>query len=230
VIVNPFNGIIIIGSEKMNSIQIKNLAAGKPKEYEWSKKKEISAIGKNSTSKLHLIKSGFVGDDVANHEFHGGVDRAVCLYPYEHYANWEKEFKKKLEVPAFGENITAAGMLEKDVCIGDVFQIGESIIQVTQGRIPCATISKYNGVNQLLNQVFTTGFAGYFFRVLEEGSITMESDIRLLEKHPLGVTVLFANRVMFHDQKNRPYIEKILEVKELAGVWQEKLKKMLKNC
>nr|WP_263326112.1 MOSC domain-containing protein [Neobacillus sp. Marseille-Q6967] len=211
------------------NIQIKNLALGKPKEYDWDMKKEVSAIGKSSTKKLVLRKSGIVGDDVANHEFHGGEDRTVCLYSYEHYADWEKEFNIKLKLPAFGENITAAGMLEKEVCIGDIYQAGDAIIQVTQGRVPCSTISKYNGVEQFLSRVVATGYTGYFFRVLEEGNITLDSEMKLISRHPKEVTVLFANQILFHDQKNFLAIEKILDVQELAEVWKQKFIKLLKN-
>jgi MOSC domain-containing protein YiiM len=213
----------------MKIIQIKNLAIGKPKEFDWNDKKGISAIGKTSTETLQLLKSGFVGDDVANHEFHGGFDRAVCLYPFEHYVNWENEFQTKLKLPAFGENMTVAGMLEDQVCIGDVYQAGDAVLQITQGRIPCSTISNYNGVDKFLMRIVATNKTGYFFRVLEEGAISMESTIKLIEKHPMGVTVFSANQVMFHDQKNKKAIGKILQVKELAEVWREKFTRMLQN-
>lgn len=211
------------------NIQIKNLALGKPKEYDWDMKKEVSAIGKSSTNKLMVRKSGIVGDDVANHEFHGGADRAVCLYPYEHYSDWENEFNIKLKLPAFGENITVAGMLEKDVCIGDIYQAGDAIIQVTQGRVPCSTISKYNGVEKFLNRVVATGYTGYFFRVLEEGSITLDSELKLISRHPQEISVLFANQILFREPKNSLAIENILEVQELAEVWKQKFIKLLKN-
>lgn len=211
----------------MNKRIIKNVAIGKPKEYQWKDVKEHSAIGKISVAKAELRKSGFIDDDVANHEFHGGDDRAVCLYPIEHYALWEKEFGITLIPPALGENITATGMLEKDDCIGDIYKIGEVVLQVTQGRVPCSTISKFNDIDPFLNRVYQTGLTGYFFRVLEDGSIFNGSEIKLYEKHPKEVSVLFANQTLFHDQKNKKAIERILEVSELAEVWKGKLKKLL---
>lgn len=209
--------------------KILNLAIGKSKKYDWNKTTALSAIGKQRASELFLEKIGFVGDEVANTEFHGGPDRAVCLYPFEHYSKWEKEFAISLLLPSFGENITATGMLEKDVCIGDIFQVGEAIIQVTQGRIPCSTISSYNGVNQFLNRVYNTGLTGYFFRVLHEGRITLDSKILLVEPHPKKVSVHFANQILFHEQSNRKGIDKILEVNELAEVWKAKLTKLLQK-
>lgn len=212
----------------MLNTQIKNLALGMTKEYHWKNKDEPSAIDKTAVARLELKKTMITGDEVAHPDFHGGEDRVVCLYPFEHYAKWEKEFHTNISLPAFGENITCTGMLEQDVCIGDIFQIGNAIIQVTQGRVPCSTISKFNGIDQFLSRVFATGLTGYFFRVLEEGVITMDSTIKLVEPHPLRVSVLYANQTLFHDQRNLQAIEKILEVQELAEVWRGKLMKLHK--
>ena len=74
-------------------------------------------------------------------------------------------------------------MLEKDVYIGDIFLIGEAVIQITQGRIPCSTITKRT-VLLLLKRMVQTGFTGYLCRVLEEGSVRKDSNITLLESHP----------------------------------------------
>ncbi len=82
------------------------LNLGEPKEFVWNNQHETSAIGKVKATEAFLSKAGFHYDGVANTKFHGGPDRAVCLYPYEHYTFWEKEFKQRLEFPGFGENIT----------------------------------------------------------------------------------------------------------------------------
>ncbi len=207
--------------------KIINLAVGKPKEYNWNSKTELSAIGKSFVQAVELKKSGFVGDDVANHKFHGGPDRAVCLYPFEHYSYWEEVFQKKLILPAFGENITATGMLEEQVCIGDIFKIGDTILQVTQGRVPCATISKYNQEKQLLKKVVETTLTGYFFRVLEEGTIMCDSEIYLVDKDSQEISVSFATQILFHQQQDKTSIEKILTVDALAEDWRNRFLKLL---
>lgn len=211
----------------MYTRRVKNLAIGMPKEFIWKGKKEISAIGKQTVSSATLLKSSFVDDDVANHEFHGGVERAVSLYPFEHYQKWEKEFDLTLLPPALGENISAVGMLEENVCIGDIYQIDDCLLQVSQGRVPCSTISKFNLKDQFLNRVIETGFTGCFFRVLKEGKIYNGSEIKLIHQHPKKISVLFANQTLFHDQKNSEAIRKILEIEELAEVWKQKLNKLL---
>jgi MOSC domain-containing protein YiiM len=187
---------------------------------------EQSAIGKTVVKKAELKKNGFIGDDVANHEFHGGVDRAVCIYPYEHYSRWEKVFNKKLRLPAFGENITAAGMTEAEVYIGDIYKIGETVIQVTQGRVPCSTISSFNQEKDFLNLVFKTSLTGYFFRVMEEGTISIDSKIELVEQHPKKISVLFAAQTLFHNHDQKA-IEKILQVEEMALDWKQRFLKLM---
>jgi MOSC domain-containing protein YiiM len=208
--------------------KIISLNVGLPKEHILKGKEEQTGIGKQPVESIELNKISFANDGVAHTEFHGGVDRAVCLYPFEHYRLWENEFEQKLQIPAFGENLTATNMLEKDVFIGDTFSVGSAIVQVTQGRIPCSMISKFNGIN-LLGRIVESGFTGYFFRVLVEGTITTDSEIELIERTQEKVTVLQANQIMFHDRKNEKAIKEILEIDELASVWRKKLEDMLEK-
>ena len=78
------------------------------------------------------------GDGQADLESHGGADKAVYLYPLEHYSFWRKELGEEIEkLGSFGENFTAQGMLEEEICIGDTFEVGSTIVQVTQPRTPC---------------------------------------------------------------------------------------------
>lgn len=207
--------------------KIINLAVGKPKEYNWNDKKELSGIGKSTVQAFEVERTGIVGDDVANHKFHGGPDRVVCLYPFEHYAYWEEEFQKKLILPAFGENLTATGMTEAQVCIGDIYKIGDTILQITQGRVPCVTISNYNEEKQFLKKVIETNLTGYFFRVLEEGTIMFDSEITLLEKHSKEISVSFATQILFHQKQDKVSIEKILTVDALSEEWKNRFLKLL---
>lgn len=205
-----------------------SLNVGEPKEYLFNGKAEKTGIGKKPVVSANLHKLGFDNDQVASTEYHGGVDRAVCLYPYEHYEQWEKEFNIKLPLPAFGENLTATGMLEKDIYIGDTFEIGTAVIQVTQGRVPCAKISKFNGVD-LLSRIVESCYTGYLFRVLEEGVIHDDSTIKLVDRVQEEYSILEANQIMLHDRKNVEAIEEMLQIKELATVWKNTLGNMLEK-
>ncbi len=203
------------------------LNTGMPELKDWNGKREFSAIGKKSVNEAFLYREAFSGDGVAAPEYHGGPDRAVCFYPVEHYSQWSSEFGRELDFPSFGENITAPGMKEADIYIGDIYRLGDAIIQVSQGRIPCSKISKNNGVNQLLKRVVDTGFTGYFFRVLEEGMVHGDSVIELIERQQEDFSILRANDIYFHQRTNFKAIEELVQVNDLADDWKENLQKLL---
>lgn len=210
-----------------NKPMIYTLTVGMPKELVDSKGRSmITGIEKQRVQEVYLSSQGFEGDDVADKKHHGGPDRAVCLYPAEHYIQWEQELGKTLPVAAFGENLTVTNMLEADVCIGDIYKIGDAIIQVTQGRIPCSTIDRYTEANTLLKRLIETGYTGFLARVLEEGTICADSTIELVEKHPARISVLYCNEVYF---KNNDAIamKQIQAVDALAEDWKEKLEKRI---
>ena len=213
----------------MKEIILKTLSVGNPKNFSWNGKLESSAIEKRKLTNCFLSKTGFQGDGVANPEVHGGPDRAVCLYPYEHYQKWSKEFKTEFSPPAFGENICVSGMVEDVVYIGEIYQLGKAVIQISQGRVPCSTISKFNGEPGLLKRVLDNCYTGYFFRVLEEGEVSVDSHITLLERPQNKVTIKQASYLLFHDQTNKQAISSVLEVSELADAWQQKFMEMFEK-
>ncbi|WP_028400782.1 MOSC domain-containing protein [Ectobacillus panaciterrae] len=214
----------------MSTIQLVYLSVGKPKVMKYGSGQEMTTgICKEAVEEVFLSKAGFHGDDVAHKQFHGGPDRAVCIYSHEHYTLWENEFGVQFPDAALGENLTVTHMLEKDVCIGNTYQVGEAIIQVTQGRIPCNTISRRVGIPEILGKIVETGYTGYLCRVLKEGYVRKDSPITLLARHPKQVSVLFANEVYFQRPKDADGIRRILEVEELADVWREKLEGRLEN-
>jgi len=201
---------------------LKNFSIGLPKTVTYDIGKQMeTGICKDSIEEAYLTKAGFVGDGVADVKHHGGPDRAVCIYPYEHYAQWEEEFGSTLAASTFGENITVTNMLEADVNIGDIYQLGDAIIQVTQGRVPCSTINKRAGLPFLMKRMVETGFTGYLCRVLQEGLVRKDSSVTLLEKHPKGISVLFTNEVYFHRPKDLEAMQTIFELEELAEKWKE---------
>ncbi|MFJ7933083.1 MOSC domain-containing protein [Sporosarcina sp. NPDC096371] len=212
------------------TIEVKNFSIGLPKKMNYGTDKEMeTAICKETIEEAFLSRDGFQGDGVADLRHHGGLDRAVCVYPYEHYTLWEQELKSTLPRSTFGENITVTNMLEQDVHIGNIYRLGDAVIQVTQGRIPCSTITKRTDLPALLKRMVDTGFTGYLCRVLEEGTVRKDSTITLLESHPQQVSILFANQVYFHRPKDIEGIQQVLAVHELAEDWRERLTKRLEK-
>lgn len=209
------------------TMQMRTLATGIPQKIDTAKGKElVTGICKETTQVAFLSVDGFKGDDVADKKHHGGPDRAVCMYPHEHYAQWNDEFECVLPPAAFGENITASGMTEAEICIGDIFTLGDAIIQVTQGRIPCNTIDQRLGYPMMKNMI-QTGFTGYLCRVLKEGMVRSDDQITLHKKDLHGVTVLEANTTYFHNPKDIEGIRRVLAIEALADDWRDKFGKRL---
>lgn len=207
---------------------IKSFAIGLPEKMTYGNGKEMeTAIRKQQVQEAFLTKDGFQGDGVADTKHHGGPERAVCIYPYEHYELWNNFFDTELPRAAFGENFTVTNMLEQDIHIGDIFQIGEAVIQVTQGRVPCHVIDRSLEMKPLLKEMVKTGYTGYLCRVLEEGMIRADSIIRTVAKDPQQVSVLYANEVNYHRPKDIDGIVKVLQAEELADEWRQFLTKRL---
>lgn len=182
---------------------------------------------KATIESVFLNKTNVQGDGQADLVHHGGEDKAVCVYPFEHYCYWEDTLNQKLEFGAFGENITVIGMTERDVCIGDVFQIGEAVVQISQPRQPCYKLAARYDRKELPVMVQTTGFTGYYFRVLTEGLVAPNAKIQLLEPHSRKRTVQWANEIMYHDKTNVDGIKALIELDVLSTSWRKTLQKRI---
>jgi MOSC domain-containing protein YiiM len=128
----------------------------------------------------------------------------------------------KLAVGAFGENFTLRGLTEQDVCIGDVFQVGSAVVQATQPRGPCYKLGRKHRFLQLPIMLEEIGYTGYYFRVLQEGTVASGLTLERVQRHPLGVTVAEANRLMYRDKHDEAGLQRILSVTELSDSWRGK--------
>ena len=118
-------------------MQICSLNVGLPQTIMYQGKELITGIYKTPvSSSLFVSKLQMEGDGQADLTVHGGVDKAICVYPDEHYAYWEELRGQKLEAGTFGENLTIRGLREHELCIGDTFAIDEVIVQVSQPVSP----------------------------------------------------------------------------------------------
>ncbi|CAM5796719.1 MULTISPECIES: MOSC domain-containing protein [Brevibacillus] len=209
-------------------IKLVSLNVGKPERFFYQGKEVLTGMFKQPAAEtLFLSAVNLTGDGQADLVHHGGPEKAVCVYAHEHYAYWEERLNRKLPYAAFGENLTVAGMLETNVCIGDTYQLGEAIVQVTQPRQPCHKLAKRYDLPQLALWVQETGYTGFYFRVLQEGNVSPASEITLIERHPAGITVAEANHIMHRDKNNREAAERILAVAELSENWRKTFQKRL---
>ncbi|MFC0416933.1 MOSC domain-containing protein [Cytobacillus solani] len=212
----------------MASIEIFSLNVGMPREVQFQQKDVSTGIFKKATDEaLYLSYLNFEGDGQGDLVHHGGREKAVCVYPYEHYPFWENELNRPLEYGSLGENLTIKGLLETDVCIGDVFELGKAIVQVSQPRQPCYKLTIRHGVPDMLLKVQQTGYTGFYFRVLAEGVVSKDDGLSLLHRHPKEITVSFANRIMHREKDNIEGIKQILEVEELSLNWRNTFLKRL---
>lgn len=210
---------------------IVSLNVGKPVTVDYQGKDLSTGIYKQPVEgPLFLSTVNFEGDGQADLVNHGGADKAVCAYPYEHYAYWENTLGKSMPYAAFGENLTMRGLLEDRVCIGDVYRIGDAVVQVSQPRYPCFKLSQKHGVKDMPARVLNTGYSGFYFRVLEEGDVRADSPVTPLESHPAGTTVLDVLHMMKDGRKDEQGLNRMLELDVLSvslktqfGKWLEAL-------
>ncbi|WP_246578461.1 MOSC domain-containing protein [Cohnella xylanilytica] len=186
-----------------------------------------SGIGKEPADRpLLLGPTGLEGDEQADLVNHGGPDKAVCVYSYLHYSHWEAVLGRKLPMGAFGENFTLDGISEDMVHVGDVFRVGGATVQISQPRVPCWKLAMRWGLDELPALVTQTGATGFYFRVLEPGEVAA-GEIELVRRHPAGLSVKEANRIMHRDKKDTEGIRRLLAVEALADSWRDTLTKRL---
>ncbi len=178
------------------------------------------------TNPVWLGKLNLDGDAQADLQNHGGLDKAVNVYPIEHYPYWTETLPlKDLPSGAFGENFTTDGLSESEVCIGDTFQIGESLVQVSQPRQPCWKLARRWGVQDLAIQFQETGRTGWYFRVLSEGFVKAEDKLVLVDRPYPQWTIATANLIMHHQKKDIDAARQLANCPTLSSRWRVKLSK-----
>ncbi|WP_108810360.1 MOSC domain-containing protein [Sphingorhabdus sp. Alg231-15] len=149
------------------------LLIGKPKPFRDDG--EMSAIVKRPVSDaVELGLFGLAGNQVADPVHHGGRDKAIHLYPIEHYTFWRSKYPDLgiLDHPgAFGENLSCVGLTEDTLCLGDIFRLGEALIECSHARQPCWKLNHHFGQSDVLKTVIKTTKSGSYFRVLEPGKV-----------------------------------------------------------
>lgn len=214
----------------MQAAEIVSINIGKPQLIKYQQRDISSGIIKRPVDQpIFLSRLNFEGDAQADLKHHGGEDKAVCVYCYEHYTYWEKELQTQLALGAFGENLTIRGLLEDDIHIGDTFQLGEAVVQVTQPRQPCYKLTARYNAPTLPLLIQQTGYTGFYFRVLKEGTVRKDDQLVRMTRHPKQISVSFANRIMHTETKNVDGIRKILEVEELSTSWRATFQKRLEG-
>jgi MOSC domain-containing protein YiiM len=133
---------------------------------------------------VQLGFEGFAGDQQADRRVHGGPEKAVHLYPATHYARLAEKFPQaagQLRPGSLGENISSATLDETQVRVGDIFQLGEARLQLCQPRSPCWKIDDRFGVDGMAAFIAERQLTGWYFRVLQPGTVAPDATLDLLE-------------------------------------------------
>lgn len=170
-------------------MRIAAVFVGMPRKVRVADRQLVTAGSKSAAECAILGVDGFAGDGVANHKYHGGRDRAACLYVAEHYAWWKQAHGFELSPGAFCENLTVEGACEEEVCIGDVFRAGSALVQVSQPRDPCRTLDMLNGLPGLAELARGSGKCGFHMRTLEDGVVHPGDPFELVRRDPRGIAV-----------------------------------------
>jgi MOSC domain-containing protein YiiM len=146
---------------------------GLPREVTWKGKTVTTGIFKEPVSERVMVRSlNLDGDRQADLTVHGGADKAVYVYPFEHYDYWRGELPDtELPLGIFGENFTLTRLREEEVNIGDCFHIGTVNLMVTQPRLPCYKLRIRFGRPDMVKRFLASRRAGFYFRVLQEGEV-----------------------------------------------------------
>lgn len=159
---------------------------------------------------------GLTGDAVGDTKVHGGPDKAIHLYPHDHYAAWAAEHPEMipaLTLPgAFGENFSVSGITEADVCLGDVVAVGGALLQLAQARQPCWKLGVRFALPVLPRLLQKTGRTGWYYRVLEEGDVRAGDALRLIERPNPAWTLARTLRTLYVDTLDRDALGELAEL------------------
>ncbi|SDX78243.1 MOSC domain-containing protein [Paenibacillus sp. CF384] len=202
-----------------------SLNTGLPETVQFGKKDISTGINKEpiGTQPVYLTRTGLEGDGQGDLVFHGGADKAVCVYSAEHFPYWGGRWQREVLPGAFGENFTVSALTELDVCIGDIWSVGETVVQVSQPRQPCYKLGMKHQLPELPHEVQRNGYTGFYLRVIKEGHVKLGDKLLLTSRHPAAITIAEANRVMHIDKQDKAGMLALLAITELSASWQQTL-------
>ena len=169
---------------------------GETKTIQWDGKEVSTGIFKYAVNEpIFLGTEDVEKDKVIDRRYHGGVDKACYLYSANHYKYWQNIYPK-IEMPygMFGENLTIESLNEAEVNIGNIYKIGETVVQATQPRQPCFKLEFRFHDKEIIRKFVDSGFSGVYVRVLEKGKICAGDKMELIDK------------------KDSPSIQKVFEI------------------
>lgn len=212
----------------IQSINIRNIAELLVADHQSAKTAYRKAPVKEGAM---LGMTGFEGDIVVDKKHHGGNDKAICCYNSDRFPYWEQQLGFELEAAAFGENLTLTGKTanEENVFIGDRYQLGKAVVEVSEPRGPCYMIGIRHNYKKFPVLLQETGFTGFYLRTIIPGRVEIADKLVHISSHPEQISVMDVNHIRYHDPNNKEWLQKLASLYELTLEWRQRFEKMLQK-
>jgi ferredoxin-NADP reductase/MOSC domain-containing protein YiiM len=204
---------------------------GLPRDITWKGRTVHTGIWKNPVQgRCRVARLNLEGDGQGDLAGHGGEHRAVFVYQMESYRYWQEQLKRTDFVHGqFGENFTVEGLPDDAVCIGDRFQIGTALFEVTQPRVTCYRVGIRMNEPRMAALLTSSGRPGFYFRVLREGEVGAGDEIVKAGEAGERMTVAEINALLYLPYHPRDRLERALRVEALSPGWRGSFESLLKS-
>jgi MOSC domain-containing protein YiiM len=210
-------------------MQITSTNIAKPTTFMWNGKEETTGIYKKPIDgSIFLGNENVKDDEVSDRKVHGGEFKACYLFSEDQYAFW-KNLYPYLEwtYGMLGENLTVKGLNEKELHIGDIYKVGNALVQITQPREPCYKFAiKFDDI-KVLQEFISHGFPGTYVRVIEEGEVKKGDTFVLVKKAADSISIWDFFQLLFSEEKNKDHIKAIIDNDALPQRKRDRLKRFL---
>ena len=212
-------------------MRLVSVNVGLPRLVLWRGEPVSTGIYKEPVAgRVILRRLNLEGDRQADLTVHGGKDKAVYVYPSEHYAYWQSELPDmQLPYGMFGENFTTEGLDESSVNIGDRFRIGSALVVVTQPRMPCCKLGIKFGRSDIIRRFHRSERSGFYLAVLEEGEVGAGDVWEQVERDRHSVSVADINRLYFRDKDNLAMLRRAIQIEALPKGWKSKFQEQIRE-
>ena len=212
-------------------MKIVSVNVGLPRPVSWRGRRIMTGIYKDPVEgRVRVRRTNLDGDRQADLSVHGGPDKAVYVYPSEHYPFWRRELElEDLPWGSFGENLTAEGWWEDEVHVGDRFRIGTAEFAVTQPRMPCFKLAMKFDREDIVESFLESGRPGFYLAVTQEGELGAGDAMERIQEDENGVTVVDVVRLYMdrHGESDPDLLRRAVAVETLPGEWREHFRKRL---
>lgn len=197
--------------------------------FEWKGKKEQTGIFKYPTSKGLFLRQNDVKDDtIIDRVHHGGLNKACYLFSSDYYSYWKNLYPDLIwDWGMFGENLTIEGLDEFNVRVGDIYKIGEALVQVSQPREPCYKLGIRFGTQKILKEFIAHNHPGTYVKILEEGTVKTGDDVVLIERSSNSLTVQQFYELMFLKEKPQDLLSLLMTNESVPQYKKDRFKKYL---